>query len=135
MYLMSILTLGIFWVAQQTQLNYPARSDRHLTWIHLAFLFAVSILPFSTRLLAEFPALRVVLLAYWGNLALLGGVLYASCDCATRAGLLKESERPGVVDAICRRIVAAHAPYAAGALLCILRTSWSIAFIVTVQVN
>ncbi len=40
-YLMSFLTLGIFWVGQQTQLNHPARSERHLTWIHLAFLFVV----------------------------------------------------------------------------------------------
>src|SRR5579863_7987342 len=42
MYLMSFLTLGIFWVGQQTQLNHLARSDRNLTWIHIAFLFAVS---------------------------------------------------------------------------------------------
>src|SRR5208283_315968 len=55
-YLMSFITLGIFWVGQQTQLNHLARSDRHLTWIHLAFLFAVTLLPFSTRLLADFMA-------------------------------------------------------------------------------
>src|SRR5580658_9284074 len=72
MYLMSFLTLGIFWVAQQTQLNCLARSDRHLIWIHMAFLFAVSILPFSTRLLAEFPAFRVALLAYWGESGAIG---------------------------------------------------------------
>jgi uncharacterized membrane protein len=47
-YFMSFLTLGIFWVGQQTQLNHFARSDRHLTWIHLAFLLAVSLTPFST---------------------------------------------------------------------------------------
>ena len=28
MYMMSFMTLGIFWVLQQTQLNYLARSDR-----------------------------------------------------------------------------------------------------------
>jgi uncharacterized membrane protein len=39
-YLMSFLTLGIFWVGQQTQLSHFARGDRHLTWIHLIFLFA-----------------------------------------------------------------------------------------------
>ena len=54
-YFMSFLTLGIFWVGQQTQLNHLARSDRHLTWIHIAFLFTVSITPFSTKLLAEYP--------------------------------------------------------------------------------
>lgn len=38
-YLMSFLTLGIFWVGQQTQLNHLERCERHLTWIHLAFFF------------------------------------------------------------------------------------------------
>jgi len=31
MYTMSFLTLGIFWVGQQTQLNHLARSDRSLS--------------------------------------------------------------------------------------------------------
>ena len=36
-YLMSFLTRGIFWVGQQTQLNHLAHSERHFTWIQLAF--------------------------------------------------------------------------------------------------
>jgi uncharacterized membrane protein len=55
MYLMSFLTLGIFWIGQQTQLTYLARSDRSLSWIHILFLFAVSITPFSTMLLMSSP--------------------------------------------------------------------------------
>ena len=35
-YLMSFLTLGIFWLGQQTQLDRLARSDRDLAWIHIA---------------------------------------------------------------------------------------------------
>jgi hypothetical protein len=34
-YAMSFLTLGIFWVGQQTQLSSFTRSTRALTWIHL----------------------------------------------------------------------------------------------------
>ncbi len=56
-YLMSFLTLGIFWAGQQTQLNYFARSDHRLTWIHLVFLLAVVFMPFSTALLAEYTEL------------------------------------------------------------------------------
>src|SRR5271163_2785324 len=40
-YLMSFLTLGIFWVGQQTLLNHLERAERHFTWIQLAFLFLV----------------------------------------------------------------------------------------------
>ncbi len=65
MYMMSFMTLGIFWIGQQTQLNHLARSDRSLSWIHIVFLFRVSITPFSTTLLAEFPKYRTALLVYW----------------------------------------------------------------------
>src|SRR5271166_416678 len=65
MYMMSFLTLGIFWVGQQTQLNHLERSDRSLTWIHLAFLFVVTVTPFSTALLAEYTQYRLALLVYW----------------------------------------------------------------------
>jgi len=37
-YMMSFLTLGIFWIGQQTQLNHLTRSHRSLSWIHIAFL-------------------------------------------------------------------------------------------------
>ena len=65
MYMMSFMMLGIFWKGQQTQLNHLARSDRSLSWIHIVFLFTVSITPFSTTLLAEFPKYRTALLVYW----------------------------------------------------------------------
>ncbi len=135
MYMMSFMTLGIFWVGQQTQLNYLARSNRSLTWIHIVFLFAVTIMPFSTRLLAEFPTYRTALLAYWANILLLGVALYFTWVCAAETGLVKE-EMPGdVPTAIKRRIVIGQALYAFGAFLCIFSTYWSIAFIVLVQLN
>jgi uncharacterized membrane protein len=72
MYMMSFMTLGIFWIGQQTQLNHLTRSNRSLSWIHIAFLFVVSITPASTALLAQFTAYRVAMLAYWLNIFLLG---------------------------------------------------------------
>src|SRR4051812_16017119 len=50
-YFMSFLTLGMFWIGQQTQLSYFTRSDRTLTWLHLLFLLTISLMPFSTALL------------------------------------------------------------------------------------
>ena len=134
-YVMSFITLGIFWVGQQTQLNHLARSDRELTWIHLTFLFAVTLMPFSTRLLIEFLAYRTALLAYWANILALGVVLYFSWGHATKAGLVKEDIPANVPPAICRRILIGQSLYAFGALLCVFNTYWSIAFIVLVQLN
>jgi uncharacterized membrane protein len=133
MYAMSFLTLGIFWVGQQAQLEHLAKSDRHLTWIHLGFLFCVTLMPFSTRLLAHFVAYRVALLAYWANIACLGGALYASWGYAVRHALVRPEVPPQVPAAICVRILQAQALYAVGALLCVFSTGWSIGFLVAVQ--
>ena len=133
MYAMSFMTLGIFWVGQQTQLNHLSRSDRSLSWIHLAFLALVSIAPFSTAFLAEFIHYRVALLVYWLNIFLLGLTLYLSWICALGTGLVKSDLPPEISAAIKRRIVIAQSSYAFGVLLCVFGTYWSIAFIVLVQ--
>jgi uncharacterized membrane protein len=134
-YILSFLTLGIFWNGQQAQLNSFSRSDRHLSWIHIAFLFAVSLMPFSTRLLAGFISYRSVLFAYWGNILLLGVVLFGSWRYARRAGLLREEITLDKQCAIERRIVVAQGLYAFGACLCLWSTYASIAFIILVQLN
>ncbi|MGA8037356.1 MAG: TMEM175 family protein [Candidatus Acidiferrales bacterium] len=134
-YLMSFITLGIFWVGQQTELNQLERSDRNLTWINLAFLFFVTIMPFSTRLLAEFTPFRAALVAYWFNIFLLGATLYGAWGYATRAALLNNDTTHEMTAAICHRIIVAQSLYAFGALLCVISTTWSIAFIVLVQLN
>jgi uncharacterized membrane protein len=66
-FLLSFMTLGIFWVGQQVQLSYLARSTRDLTWTHLAILVSISLMPFSTALMAAFIHFRVALLVYWLN--------------------------------------------------------------------
>lgn len=134
-YMMSFLTLGIFWVGQQTQLNHLEGSDRSLTWIHILFLFAVTLTPFSTMLLGEHLGYRIALLVYWANILLLGLALYFSWTCALGTGLVKGDLAPDVTTAIKRRIVIAQALYGFGALLCVVSTYWSIAFIVLVQLN
>jgi len=134
-YVMTFMTLGIFWVGQQTELNHLARSDRSLTWIHIAFLFTVSMTPFSTTLLAEYTAYRGALLIYWVNILGLGATLYFSWVCAIGTVLVKTDMPPQVSSAIKRRILIAQTLYAFGALLCLFSTYWSIAFIVLVQLN
>jgi uncharacterized membrane protein len=134
-FLMSVMTNGIFWVGQQTQLNHFARADRNLAWIHIAFLCAVSLTPFSTSLLAEFIHYRTALLVYWSNILLLGLTLYWSWAYATRNHLLTDDLPPEIHAAIVRRIVVAQTLYACGAALCFIGTYYAIAAIVLVQVN
>jgi uncharacterized membrane protein len=134
-FLMSVMTLGIFWVGQQTQLNYFARADRNVAWIHIAFLCAVCLIPFSTSLLAEFIHYRIALLVYWLNIFLLGVSLYWSWSYATRSRLLENDVPEEVHTALVQRIVIAQSMYAAGATLCLINTYYAIAAIVLVQLN
>ena len=134
-YGMSFVTLGIFWNGQQVQFNHLDHSDRNLTWIHIAFLASVSLIPFSTALLASFIRYRLALIVYWFNILLLGVLIYASWRCALLGGLLKSDFTDNIRCAVERRILVAQAMYAFGALLCVFNTYWSIAFIVLLQLN
>jgi uncharacterized membrane protein len=135
MYVMGFLTLGIFWNGQQTQLNYTDRSDRDLTWIHLAFLLAVTFVPFSTGLLATFVRYRMALVIYWLNVLAMGALLYGSWKYVVRHEMMRADTPPEVSAAICRRVTIAQTLYAVGAALCVLGTWWSVAFIFAVQMN
>jgi len=134
-YLMSFLTLGIFWVGQQTQLNHLERADRNFAWIHIAFLATIAVLPFSTSLLATFISYRLALILYWANILVLGLALLWSWRYAVRAGLLKNDAPANIDRAVKGRIVVAQILYATGAALCFINTYWSIGFIVLVQLN
>ena len=134
-YLMSFLTLGIFCAGQQTQLNHIREGSRDLTWIHLAFLFAITLMPLTTRLLAEFITYRSALLLYWLNILLPGAMLYWSWTYASHHDLIKEETAPEIRGAICRRILIAQSLYAFGAALCVVSNYLSIAVIVLVQLN
>jgi uncharacterized membrane protein len=106
-----------------------------LTWLHLAFLFPVTILPFTTRLLTEFLTYRTALLAYWFNILLLGALLYCCWIRANRARVVRSDLSDEHHSAIRRRIVGAQSLYALGAALCFISTYASIVFIVLVQLN
>ncbi len=135
-YVMSFMTLGIFWVGQGTQLGQLARSNRHYVWIQLAFLLAVTLVPFSTQLLAHFPTLRLALVEYWLNIFLLGGMLLASLEYALRAHLFQEAEQRDVARLVRGRILIAQALYAVATALSIFFSTWvSIALIVLIQLN
>jgi uncharacterized membrane protein len=134
-YAMSFLTLGIFWIGQQTQLNYFTTSNRQLAWIHLLFLLAVSLMPFSTGLLAEFITYRIALGVYWLNLLLLGVALFASWRYAQRAGLMKDEVTAEICSATERRIISYQAFYAFAVLLCIINTYTSIVLLILMQLN
>ncbi|HXW19016.1 MAG TPA: TMEM175 family protein [Roseiarcus sp.] len=134
-WLMSLMTLGIFWLGQQTQLGHLARADRNLSWLYFVFLAVITAFPFSTRLLAEYFTFRVAFFIYWGNILLAGLALLACLIYEERAGLMREDVTPEVKHALGRRIVFAQALYAVGAALGLMDVAWGVGFIILVQLN
>jgi uncharacterized membrane protein len=135
-YLLSFLTLGIFWNAQHSQLNYFARGDRHLAWIELAYLAFVALLPFSTSLLNEYLQLPLAFAVYWFNILALGVMLFFVWIYAERAGLVTPGTSPAVGRAIRRRIASYQALYALGLVIgIVVGTVPGIIFVVLVQLN
>jgi uncharacterized membrane protein len=132
-YVMSFLTLAIFWSGQQAQLNSLARSDRPFAMIQIAFLAAVAILPFSTSLLGDYITWRTALVIYWLNLAMMGATLYGGWKYAIRTKLVKDDLPPEMATAVEQRVIRAQTLYLIGAALCIVSTYLSIAVIVFVQ--
>jgi uncharacterized membrane protein len=134
-YAMSFLTLGIFWVGQQTQLTSFTRSTRALTWIHLAFLLAVTLMPFSTGLLAQDTTYRLSMAVYWLNLLALGVLLFISLHYADRADLMRADTTDEMRAALKRRIVVYQALYALATLTCLINTYLAMGLLVALQLN
>lgn len=134
-YFMSFLTLGIFWVGQQTQLSSIERANRNYTWIHLVFLLSVTLVPFTTQLLARFHWSRVALVAYWLNIVVMGYALLIGTEYGLRAGLFPKEAQQTTARLVRRRVYGAQALYLLAVLLSVFDTHWSIAVIVAIQLN
>ena len=132
-YLLSFTMLGTFWLAQHTLLTILGRSDRTLTWIHLGFLFVVTLLPFSAALLADFHDVRLAVGAYWLNILLLGLGLEWSSRYGRRAFLTEDGAALSRLATFRRRILLAQVLYALAALICLLNTVASIIALAVVQ--
>ena len=54
-YVISFVMLGVYWVGHHNQYHYIRRTDRPFLWINIFFLMGISLIPFSTGLLGQFP--------------------------------------------------------------------------------
>ena len=106
-----------------------------MTWIHLLFLMAVTLLPFSTGLLAQDTSYRLSMAIYWLNLFALGLVLFVSLRYADREGLISEGTTAEMRAALKRRIIVYQCLYALAALTCLINTYLAIGLLIVLQLN
>jgi uncharacterized membrane protein len=133
-YLLSFTMLGTFWLAQHTLLSIFGRCDRTLTWINLGFLFVVSLLPFSTVLLAHYVHLRLAVGVYWLNILLLGAGLEWGARYGRKTFVpVGAQQARSRLTTFRRRILLAQGLYTLAALICLISTQASVIALAIVQ--
>jgi uncharacterized membrane protein len=127
-FVISVGLVGIYWSAHRNQFRVIRRTDHGLNWLNLLFLAVVSLLPFSTRLIANYHADPLALAVYGGNLTLIGLSLLAVWLHVTSGRRLVDEEMPdaAVRYGISRCLVGACC-YGLGAALAFVSTSLALA--------
>jgi uncharacterized membrane protein len=87
-YAMSFIILGTYWVGHAIQFHYVIRADRPLMVRTILFLFFVSLVPFSTAFLGNYPENRIAIAVYCVNLAICGIANVATLLHATKDPLM-----------------------------------------------
>ena len=67
-YVLSFVTLGLYWVGHHAQFHYIKHVDRPLLWINILFLLTIGFIPFSTSLLQDYPWPPTAVRVYGVNL-------------------------------------------------------------------
>jgi uncharacterized membrane protein len=102
-YAVSFIVLGIYWIGHHNHFHTLRRTDRNSLWINLAFLLAVTLIPFSTSLLGEYPDQQVAVVLYGLNLILVGLLLYAHFWYASRKGGLSDIPQNAELNTLAER--------------------------------
>lgn len=87
-YGMSFILLGSYWVAHAIAFHYIIRSDRPLMVTTVLYLLFVSLVPFTTHYLGQYPYDRLAIAIYCLDLILCGLALVGTLLYATRDPLL-----------------------------------------------
>ena len=74
-YVLSVIVIGIFWVAHHGLFHYIKRTDRNLLWLNILYLLCVTFIPFPAALLGEFSGYQTSVVLYAATLAITGILL------------------------------------------------------------
>ena len=67
-YVMSFITIGLYWVSHHNSSQPIRKTDRAFLWLNILLLLFVSFLPFPTSLLGRYPFRALPIMIYGANL-------------------------------------------------------------------
>lgn len=71
-YALSVVIIGLYWVAHHGLFHYIRRANRMLLWLNILFLLCVTFIPFPAALMSEFSNYRTSVVIYGASLAVAG---------------------------------------------------------------
>jgi uncharacterized membrane protein len=77
-YAISFLALGLYWCSHHALASFLEKMDTRQLWFNLAFLFCISLIPFSASMLGEKFGLRSAAIIYGGNLSAASLIIFLS---------------------------------------------------------
>lgn len=72
-YAISFVLIGSYWMQQNVMFHYFRHGSRGLTWLNLLFLFELTLLPFTTKLIGTYRHEPLPLVVY--------GLVHIMCGC------------------------------------------------------
>ena len=76
-YIVSFVTLSVYWVAHHRIFRWIVNVDRPLIWINISFLMTIGLIPFSTNLLTQYRDQQISIFVYSFNSILAGLIIYS----------------------------------------------------------
>lgn len=133
-YVISFVTLGVYWVAHHLHAYTIKRADRMLLWINILFLMAIGLVPFSTALLGEYYRVPAAVAAYGANMIAVGLILQLHWWYATRGRRLVSPDlEEGFVRSVSHVILLGPAVYLVAMLLGWISTTLALALYLLVN--
>jgi uncharacterized membrane protein len=97
-YVMSFIILGMIWISHHRIFHYVKHSNPMLMWINIIFLMFVALVPFSTRLMADYLWTQGPFVVYGINVLLIFVMRLAMWNYASgRSHLVDSSASPQIV--------------------------------------
>jgi uncharacterized membrane protein len=90
-YGISFLALGLYWCSHHALGHFLEGTNMRQLWLNLAFLFCISLIPFSAGMLGEKFGLRSATVLYGGNLSMASLMMFLLWRGAFNQGYLIQS--------------------------------------------
>lgn len=116
-YIGSFIILGTLWIAMSFQVGLLEKLNRTYLWMHIFYLMAVCVIPFSANLLATYPHERISIFFYACNLLFASFMQFMIAQSAHYFQLNNEMGTQAVRYAILQRIFLAPVFYLSAMLI------------------